>query len=109
MTCRALTYFKKQLDKAKRLLWPIKKKYGKKINALDGIEPYQVEVRNGDVMKAYRVLERMLKKDRVLENHRERQYYRKPSDVRSEEKRRKKRKQEKEKVRRQLEEAQDNS
>jgi ribosomal protein S21 len=51
----------------------------------------------------------MLKKDRVLENHRERQYYRKPSDVRSEEKRRKKRKQEKEKVRRQLEEAQDNS
>ncbi len=86
-----------------------RKKHGKKINALDGIEPYQVEVRNGDVMKAYRILERMLKKDRILEDVRERQYYRKPSEIRSEEKRRKKRKQEKEKVRRQLEEAQDNS
>ena len=86
-----------------------RKKYGKKINALDGIEPYQVEVRNGDVMKAYRILERMLKKDRILEDVRERQHYRKPSEIRNEKKRRKKRKKEKEKVRRQLEEAQDNS
>lgn len=86
-----------------------RKKYGKKINALDGIEPYQVEVRNGDVMKAYKVLERMLKKDRVLETYREKQYYKKPSEVRSEEKRRKKRRQEKERIRRQLEEAKDNS
>tara|TARA_R110000744_G_scaffold64832_1_gene133360 strand:- start:2883 stop:3209 length:327 start_codon:yes stop_codon:yes gene_type:complete len=86
-----------------------RKKYGKKINALDGIEPYQVEVRNGDVMKAYRVLERMLKKDRILETYREKQYYRKPSEVRSEEKRRKKRTLEKERTRRQLEEALDDS
>jgi len=86
-----------------------RKKYGKKINALDGIEPYQVEVRNGDVMKAYRVLERMLKKDRILETYREKQYYRKPSEIRSEEKRRKKRTLEKEKARRQFEEALDDS
>jgi ribosomal protein S21 len=86
-----------------------RKKYGKKINALDGIEPYQVEVRNGDVMKAYRVLERMLKKDRILETYREKQYYRKPSEIRSEEKRRKKRTLEKERIRRQLEEALDDS
>tara|TARA_R110000824_G_scaffold9476_3_gene42395 strand:+ start:626 stop:952 length:327 start_codon:yes stop_codon:yes gene_type:complete len=86
-----------------------RKKYGKKINALDGIEPYQVEVRNGDVMKAYRVLERMLKKDRILETYREKQYYRKPSEVRSEEKRRKKRTLEKERIRRQFEEALDDS
>jgi len=86
-----------------------RKKYGKKINALDGIEPYQVEVRNGDVMKAYRVLERMLKKDRILETYREKQYYRKPSEIRSEEKRRKKRTLEKEIARRQFEEALDDS
>ena len=86
-----------------------RKKYGKKINALDGIEPYQVEVRNGDVMKAYRVLERMLKKDRILETYREKQYYRNPSEVRSEEKRRKKRTLEKERIRRQFEEALDDS
>ena len=45
-------------EKYDRRLDKKRKKYGKKINALDGIEPYQVEVRNDDVMKAYRVLER---------------------------------------------------
>ena len=99
---RSFKEYDQKLDKKR-------KKYGKKINALDGIEPYQVEVRNGDVMKAYRVLERMLKKDRILETYREKQYYRKPSEVRSEEKRRKKRTLEKERTRRQLEEALDDS
>jgi len=99
---RSFEEYDQKLDKKR-------KKYGKKINALDGIEPYQIEVRNDDVMKAYKILERMLKKDRVLETYREKQYYRKPSEVRSEQKRRKKRTLAKEKVRRQSEEALDNS
>lgn len=77
-----------------------RKRHGKKMNALDGFETYQVEVRNGNVQKAYKILERMLKKDRVMEDYRERQTYKKPSQKRNEHKRRVKRRIEKENARR---------
>jgi small subunit ribosomal protein S21 len=73
-----------------------RKRHGKKMNALDGIEPYQVEVRNDNVQKAYKILERMLKKDRVLEEYKERRYFKKPSEKRNEHKRRTKRRIQKE-------------
>ena len=76
---RALEEYDRKLNKVRR-------KYKKKVNAEDGIEPYQVEVRNGNVDKAYKILERMLKKDRVLENYKERQRYKKPSKLRNEKK-----------------------
>ena len=70
------------------------------MNALDGFETYQVEVRNDNVQKAYKILERMLKKDRVMEGYRERQAYKKPSQKRNEHKRRVKRRIEKDNARR---------
>jgi len=94
---RALEEYDRKLNKVRR-------KYKKKVNAEDGIEPYQVEVRNGNVEKAYKILERMLKKDRVLENYKERQRYKKPSKLRNEKNQRIKKKQAKEnKIRKQLE------
>lgn len=71
----------------------VKRKYKRKPRrgtAEEKIEPYQVEVRYDDVMKAYKVLERMLKKDRVLETYTERQRYKKPSERRHEENKRRK-------------------
>ena len=94
---KALENYDRKLDKARQ-------KYRKKINAQDGIEPYQVEVKHGNVDKAYRILEKMLKKDRVLETFKEKQRYKKPSVLRNEKKQRIKKRQAKEnKLRKELE------
>ncbi len=68
----------------------------RKGTAEEGFKPYEVDVRNDDVMKAYRVLERMLKKERILELYKERKRYVKPSQRRHEENKRKKKLQAKE-------------
>lgn len=60
------------------------------------ITPYQVEVFDNDVDRAYRKLVKMLKRDRVLEDYIERQRYKKPSDARREHKNRIKRQKQKE-------------
>jgi ribosomal protein S21 len=76
----------------------------RKGTAEEGFKGYEVEVRGDDVMKAYRVLERILKKERVLEQYNERQRYVKPSQRRHEENKRKKKLQAKENRQRRLEE-----
>lgn len=76
----------------------------RKGTAEEGFKPYEVDVRNDDVMKAYRVLERMLKKERILELYKERQRYVKPSQRRHEENKRKRKLQAKENRQRRLEE-----
>lgn len=48
------------------------------------IEPYQVEVYNNNVDKAFRILEKILKKDRVLETYKESLRFKKPSEIRRE-------------------------
>ena len=94
---KALEEYDSQLNKARQ-------KYRKKINAEDGIEPYQVEVRHGNADKAYRILEKMLKKDRVLETFKEKQRYKKPSILKNEKNQRIKKRQAKEnKLRKELE------
>ena len=75
---------KNGLDEYDRRLDKKRKKYGKKINAQDCIEPYQVYVRDNQVERAYKILERMLKKDRVMETYRERLHYKKPSEEKNE-------------------------
>ncbi len=76
----------------------------RKGTAEEGFKGYEVEVRNDDPMRAYKVLERMLKKDRVLETYKEKQYYVKPSQRRHEENKRKKKAIAKENRQRRLEE-----
>ena len=62
----------------------------RKGTAEEGFKPYEVEVRNDDPMRAYKILERMLKKERILELYKERQRYVKPSQRRHEENKRRK-------------------
>ena len=90
------------LEEYDRYLNSIRRKHKKKVNAQDGIEPYQIEVKNDNVMKAYKILEKILKKDRVLENYIEKQRYRKPSEIKAERKKRRKKKLLKEKRQREL-------
>ena len=98
---------KNGLDEYDRRLDKKRKKYGKKINAQDCIEPYQVYVRENQVERAYKILERMLKKDRIMETYRERLYYKKPSEQKNEKNIRVKRKQQKENKRRKQQESLD--
>ena len=58
----------------------------RKGTAEEGFKGYEVEVRNDDPM----VLERILKKERILETYKEKQRYVKPSQRRHEENKRKK-------------------
>ena len=62
----------------------------RKGTAEEGFSACEVEVRGDDVMKAYRVLERILKKERILQLYKERQRYVKPSQRRHEENKRRK-------------------
>ena len=48
----------------------------------------KIEVRNGNVEKALRVMKRKMKKEGVFQELKDRQYYQKPSDVRRETKKR---------------------
>lgn len=94
----------KSLEEYDKKLNKVRRKYNKKINAEDGIEPYQVEVRYGNVEKALRVLERELKKDRVFESLKEKRRFKKPSQVKNEKNQRIKKRQAKEnKLRKELE------
>jgi|ETNvirnome_2_130_1030620.scaffolds.fasta_scaffold100483_2 small subunit ribosomal protein S21 len=98
---------KNGLEEYDRRLDKKRKKYGKKINAQDCIEPYQVYVRENQVERAYKILERMLKKDRIMETYRERLHYKKPSEQKNEKNIRVKRKQQKENKRRKQQESLD--
>ena len=80
------------------------KRTPRKGTAEEGFKGHEVEVRYDDVMKAYKVLERMLKKDRVLETYKEKQRYVKPSQRRNEENKRRKKLHAKENAQRRLEE-----
>ena len=77
-----------------------------KYTAENGFKPYQVEVRD-DPMRAFRTLERMLKKDRVFETYKEKQYYTSPSQRRNQANKRKKRRIAEENRRREEERRQD--
>ena len=95
------------MRKNKDYVEDLKRKYRRqprKGTAEEGFKGYEVEVRNDDPMRAYKVLERMLKKDRVLETYKEKQYYVKPSQRRHEENKRKKKAIAKENRQRRLEE-----
>ena len=45
---------------------------------------FEVEVRDNDVMKAWRKLKKKIKEARLLEEIKDRQYYKKPSQIRQE-------------------------
>mgnify|MGYP001219322744 FL=1 len=62
----------------------------RKGTAEEGFRPCEVEVRGDDPMRAYKIFERLLKKERVLEAYLEKQRYVKPSQRRHEENKRRK-------------------
>jgi len=45
---------------------------------------YEVQVRDNDVMKAWRKLKKKIKEARLMEELKDRQYYRKPSQIKQE-------------------------
>ena len=63
-----------------------------KTNRPTGFSGYYVEIpEGGDAMRGYRKIKKWIKNDRFLEELRDRQYYRKPSEIKREaEKKRKK-------------------
>ena len=57
----------------------------KKTNRPLGFRGYYVEVRDGeDAVRAYRKIKRKIKQDRFVEELRDRQYYKKPSEIKRE-------------------------
>ncbi len=52
---------------------------------------FEVEVRDNDVMKAWRKLKKRIKEAKLLEEIKDRQYYRKPSEIKQEKMKQRKR------------------
>ena len=56
-----------------------------KTNRPTGFSGYYVEIpEGGDAMRGYRKIKKWIKNDRFLEELRDRQYYRKPSEIKRE-------------------------
>jgi small subunit ribosomal protein S21 len=67
------------------------------MNTKEPLGPIEVEVRDGNVMKALRVLRKKVGKEGFIQEMKDRQFYTKPSQEKHNEKRRKQRERERQK------------